>query len=153
MSNSLKHQFKEAIEGCFTPGADKHAIKRDKEQKGKNLHRIYSYSERKNLIDIAMNFVNFLRTEFPEIRYVKHIKPKHCTAFLNSKVNDCTQTTIVQYSYRFNKLSKIVDKYFHIHTNYSSEIPKSDRNVEIRHRFRLELEPVLLFTGFALAKS
>ena len=133
MSNSLKHQFKEAIEHCFIPGADKHAIKRDKDQKNKNMHRIYSYAERETLIDIAMCFVNFLREEFPDVRYVKQIKPRHCTAFLQSKPNNCTQATIVQYSRKLNKLSKIVNHHYYIHTNYKADIPKSNRGNEIRN--------------------
>ena len=152
MSHSLKHQIKIAIDECFITGADKHSIKREMQknkQKNKDIgttkrdmkksnkhknydHRIYSYADRKNLMDTAMGFVNYLRENYPDIKYVKQIKPKHCFAFLQSKVNTCTQATIVQYSSRLQKLSRVINKHYNIHTKYICEIPKADKSGELR---------------------
>ena len=142
MSHSLKHQFISAIDGCFIIGADKHSIKRemqknnqDKEKSGKQKnydHRIYSYADRKNLRDTAMGFVNFLREKYPDIRYVKQIKSSRCFEFLQSKVNTCTQATIVQYLSRLQKLSRVLNKHYNIHTKYTCEAPKSSKSGDLR---------------------
>ena len=55
MGRNLKYQFKTCIEKNFKEKMDKHSIKKNKQM---NKTRIFSFADRKNLIDFTANFSN-----------------------------------------------------------------------------------------------
>lgn len=115
MGRNLKYQFLHAIDKNFIEGMDKHSIKADGKMNGT---RIFSYSDRKNLIDTASNFSNFIKNTHPEIKQVKDIKAEHIQSFLNSKSATCSTATLKQYESKFNKLEKIVNNTYNCNANY-----------------------------------
>lgn len=115
MGRNLKYQFLHAIDKNFSEGMDKHSIKADGKMNGT---RIFSYSDRKNLIDTASNFSNFIKNTHPEIKQVKDIKAEHIQSFLNSKSATCSTATLKQYESKFNKLEKIVNNTYNCNANY-----------------------------------
>ena len=50
-TRNIKYQFKYCIDTHFREGMDKHSMKRN----GKDNSKIYSYADRKNLIDLDSN--------------------------------------------------------------------------------------------------
>ena len=122
MGRNLKYQFCEAINSCFTSGADKHALK---SERGLGTERIFSHKDKANLIDTSACFSNFLKEKSPEIKKVSQIRAEHLQAFLISKAEaGCSKATIEQYAARFRKLSKIVNARYGIHTDFHCEMPE-----------------------------
>lgn len=106
MARNLKYQFLNAIDRNFKEGMDKHSIKRAGQKDG---IKIFSYADRRNLIDVASNFSNFMREKHPEIKKVGGITPQHVQNFLNSKAKECSTKTLEQYKSKFNKLEKLAN--------------------------------------------
>lgn len=57
-NRNLKYQFKNVIDRHFVEGMDKHSIKKNRDMNGE---RIFSYSDRKNLIDLSCSFANYMK--------------------------------------------------------------------------------------------
>lgn len=131
MSKNIKQQFLYAINNSFKEGMDKHSLKK---AGIKNSEKIYSYADRKNLIDTACNFSNWLKENNPEIKQVKDIKNVHIQKFLNQKANNCSNETLKQYGSKFNKLEKCVNSTYNIKADYKGfSIPISAENTKIRN--------------------
>jgi len=108
---SLKEQFKYAIvDRSFKEGVDKHSLKKDAEND--NSWRIYSYSEKNNLMDLSASFCKFLNKNHAEIKQIKDINELHVQEFLNFKASACTTETLYNYRTRFIKISKCVNHAF-----------------------------------------
>lgn len=58
-TRNIKYQFKHCIDIHFKEGMDKHSLK----LQGKDNSKIYSYSDRKNLIDLSSNLNIKLKPE------------------------------------------------------------------------------------------
>lgn len=126
MSRNIKYQFKNAIDSHFTEGMNKHSIKANGEMNGE---RIFSYSDRKNLIDLSSGFSNFLKENHSEVKMVKDIQSDHIQEFLNGKSADCSQKTLEQYKSRFQKLERLLNNTYHIKVDYHSvTVPLSEKN-------------------------
>lgn len=131
MGRNLKYQFLNAINSNFKEGMDKHSIKANGEM---NNTRIFSYADRKNLIDVASNFSNFMKSNFSEVKQVKDVKADHIQSFLNSKANNCSNATLKQYESKFNKLENVVNNTYNINANYKGfVVPASTENTKIRN--------------------
>lgn len=131
MGRNLKYQFLNAINSNFKEGMDKHSIKANGEM---NNTRIFSYADRKNLIDVASNFSNFMKTNYKEVKQVKDVKADHIQSFLNSKANSCSNATLKQYESKFNKLENVVNNTYNINANYKGfVVPASTENTKIRN--------------------
>lgn len=123
---NLKYQFLQAINNSFSESMDKHS---DKANGIRNTDKIYSYSSRTNLIDLSANFANYMREAYPEIHKVNEIQVKHIQGFLNSKIENCSQSTLNQYSAQFRKLEKCVNAKYHCDVDYGSAVvPASCKN-------------------------
>ena len=124
-TRNIKYQFKHCIDTHFKEGMDKHSLK----AQGKNNGKIYSYSDRKNLIDLSSNFANWLKTNYPNIRQLYEINSNHIQEFLNTKIDICSQKTLEQYQSRFRKLEVLAISTYHINVDYHSAVtPLSSRN-------------------------
>lgn len=131
MGRNLKYQFFNAINNNFKEGMDKHSIKANNQM---NNTRIFSYADRKNLIDVASNFSNFMKSNFSEVKQVKDVKAEHIQSFLNEKSKSCSNATLKQYESKFNKLENIVNNTYNINANYKGFVtPTSSENTKIRN--------------------
>ena len=129
MGRNLKYQFYQAIEGSFERGVDKHAVKRDI---GLGTDRIYSDKDKRNLIDTSALFAKFLKEQFPDIKLVKKIKPRHIQSFIDKAAETCSEATVKQYMTRLTKLSKIVNARYGIHTSFQCTLPVTVKPGKIR---------------------
>lgn len=131
MGKNLKHQFIHAIEDNFKEGMDKHSMKANGQR---NDGKIFSYSDRKNLIDVACNFSNYMKENYMDIKMVKDIKVEHIQSFLNQKSNECSNATLKQYESKFNKLEKIINNTYKANADFKGfKVPLSKENSKIRN--------------------
>lgn len=106
---NLKYQMLKAIDSRFSEGRDKHS---DKQNHERGSSKIYSYADRKGLIDTASGFANWIKENHSEIKNVNQIKQEHVQSFLNEKSKDCTNDTLKTYMSRFKKLDRVFDDYY-----------------------------------------
>ena len=98
---NLFGQITHAINDNFDEGIDKHSYRKEN---GREMgDKIFSYSEKFRLKDVAKDFTNHIKENFKDVKQVKDIKSEHVQSFLNTKTN-CTQNTVDSYS---NSLFKI----------------------------------------------
>lgn len=124
-TRNIKYQFKYCIDTHFKEGMDKHSIKRN----GKDNSKIYSYADRKNLIDSSSNFSNWLKENHNEIRQLKDINSTHIQEFLNEKAKTCSQKTLEQYQSHFRKLETLCNDTYNTNVDFHSAVtPISIKN-------------------------
>lgn len=151
MGKSLKHQFIFAIEDNFSESMDKHSMKVDGI---KNDGKIFSYSDRKNLIDLSCNFSNFMKENYPDIKLVKEIRVDHIQSFLNQKSNECSNATLKQYQSKFNKLEKVVNNTYNINVKYKGyQLPLAEENTKVRNTSMSPEDFKKLENAFSQSKS
>lgn len=151
MARNLKYQFLNAINSNFKEGMDKHSIKKEGKMNGT---RIFSFGDRKNLIDVASNFSNYMKENYPEIKMVKDINSNHVQSFLNSKSATCSQKTLEQYATKFNKLEKIVNNTYNTNANFKGfAVPSAKENTKIRNVAMSKEDFKKLQQGFANSSS
>ena len=123
-NRNLKYQFMNCIQKNFRESVDKHSLK----QTGKKGTEIFSYSQRKNLIDVSSNFANYMKENHPEVKQVREITSQHVQEFLNSKTS-CSQATLEQYKHQFNKLERLVNDTYKTSVNFhETTTPVSTKN-------------------------
>ena len=125
MSKNITYQLTSSVDAAFCKtGGDKHS---DKKQ-GVSIEKVYSYAERKNLIDMSFQFGRYMIENFPEIRKVKDIKIDHVNSFLQSKTN-VTQATMTLYKHLIHKLEILTNKKFHNNVDWHTGliIPKQEK--------------------------
>ncbi len=101
MSKSIKHQLIHAINSNFKEGQDKHAMKR---QGYERQSTIFSYSDRKNLIDTAAAFANWLKDQPDAPHRLYEITPQHIQAYFNDHASQWTGPTM---KVKFSHLRKL----------------------------------------------
>ena len=106
-----------AIDNGFKPGMDKHSDKLNNHNE--STYKIYSYTNRNEMIDFAHRFGKFMKEYNPDIRQVKNIGIEQVNAYLASKGN-VTQKTMQHEVACLNKLSLCVNKKFGISTDFST---------------------------------
>lgn len=83
--------------------------------------RVFSFADRKNLIDLSAHFSGYMAEHHPEIRQLRDIQTDHIQGFLNSKAETVSQATLQQYESRFRKLElQINDTYKSAHVDFHS---------------------------------
>lgn len=109
MGRNIQYQLLNAINQAFDGGGhDKHTNKHN----GKYLDTVYSYAERKNLIEIASQMGKFVKENYPETKRVLDIKQDMIQQFINSKAHTCNKETLGQYSSRIHKLEHVVNEVY-----------------------------------------
>ena len=99
---------------------DKHSVKLSGQMDGT---RIFSYSDRSNLVDLASAFSNYMKQAYPQIKEIRQVKPDHIQSFLATKSETVTQATLSQYGSRFNKLERLVnDSYKSCNVDFHSVV-------------------------------
>lgn len=91
MGKSIKHQLIHAIDSNFKEGQDKHAMKRAGYERQST---IFSYADRKNLIDTAAGFANWLKTQPTPPRFLYEVTPQHIQSYLNAHAKEWTAPTM-----------------------------------------------------------
>lgn len=120
IARNLKYQFLTAINHHFKEGMDKHSVKLSGQMDGT---RIFSYSDRSNLVDLASGFAEYMKQAYPQIKEIRQIKPDHIQSFLATKSGTVTQATLSQYGSRFNKLERLVnDSYKSCNVDFHSVV-------------------------------
>ncbi|WP_270215504.1 tyrosine-type recombinase/integrase [Clostridium butyricum] len=151
MGKNIKQQFIYAIEDNFQEGMDKHSMKSNGIR---NDGKVFSYADRKNLIDVACNFANFMKENYNDIKLVKEIKADHIQSFLNQKASECSNATLKQYQAKFNKLEKIVNKTYSLNVKYKGyQLPLTQENTKIRNTSMLQEDFKKLERAFDTSKS
>lgn len=109
----------------------KHSIKK---QMNMNGSRIFSYADRKNLINIFSNFSNYMKKEYSDVKQVKNVEMTHIQAFLRVKQQDgVSQETLKTYVSAFKKMQNLVNSTYKANVNYSSIIvPLAKNAVKLR---------------------
>ena len=141
MARNLKYQLKTAIEKNFKEGMDKHSIKAN----GGDGTKIFSYSDRKNLINFTSNFSNWMKFNYPEVKLAKDINSNHVQSFLNSKAQDCSRATLKQYVSKANKMAKLINNTYNQNLKFnvvapvskSSNQPLRNKQMEVNHYNKL----------------
>ena len=135
MARNLKYQFLTCINNSFVPGVSKHSLKK---QKLTNCNKIFSYNDRKNLINISSSFSSFIKKKFPDVKLAKNIKSEHINQFLLEKSSTCSTETLNLYRSNFKKLGKTVEAYYHCEVNWKpnnySGYKDSIRNVSMDYK-------------------
>lgn len=124
-NRNLKYQFLNSIQKNFKEGVNKHSLKKEGTKKG---NEIFSYSQRKNLIDLSSNFSNWMKENHNEVKFVKDINKEHVQEFLNSKRESCSQATLDNYQSQFNKLESVVNYTYNTNVDYHSQKIISTKN-------------------------
>ncbi len=123
MGRNLKYQFYNAINDkrnlCL--GQSKHSMKAQGLDFG---NRIYSYSERKNLIDMSANFSQWMRQNHPSVKMIKNIKHQYLQDFLNEKARKCSTKTMITYTSHMHKLINIVNVTYGLKLETNLHVPK-----------------------------
>ena len=124
-SRNIKYQFKYCIDTLFREGMDKHSMKRN----GKDNSKIYSYADRKNLIDLSANFANWIKENHAEIKQLKDINSMHIQEFLNEKANSCSRKSLQEYQSHFRKLESLCNNTYNTNVDFHSTVtPISAKN-------------------------
>lgn len=123
-TRNLKYQFMNCISKNFKESINKHSLK----QTGKQGNEIFSYSQRKNLIDLSANFSNWMKETHPEVKQVNQVNSSHIQEFLNSKRANCSQATLEQYQAQFNKLQNLVNDTYKTNVDYHTSKILSTKN-------------------------
>lgn len=135
MARNLKYQFLTAINNSFVPGTSKHSLKK---QKLTNCNKIFSYNDRKNLINISSSFSFFMKINFPDVKLVKNVKEEHINKFLLEKSSNCSSETLNLYKSNFKKLGKVVAEYYNCNTDWKPNTyagyKDSIRNIQMDYK-------------------
>lgn len=106
-----------AIESNFRESMDKHSLKHTE---GIGGTKIFSYADRKALVDFSSNLSNFIKENYSDVRMVKDITTEQIQAFLNDKAKRCSTNTLEQYTSKLRKLEQLVNKTYNVQVNYRS---------------------------------
>ena len=66
--------------------------------------RVFSFADRKNLIDLSAHFAGYMSEHHSEVRQLRDIQTDHIQGFLDAKAETVSQATLQQYESRFRKL-------------------------------------------------
>ena len=153
---SLRHQGKSAVYGCFKPGMSKHSDMIATKSGGRFLeltHKIYSFKNRNALLNIVNQGMPFIKERYPHIRFVRDIPVGAWSEFLESKEATCSTATINGYATRIRKLARCISHHFNCSVDWTkgltvptSEITPDGRRLRDK---QIELEDYLSCMAYA----
>ena len=121
MPNNLQYQFKTAVDHGFKEGMDKHAIKAELGRK--MADKVFSYKIRKALVQTGAQFANYIKRNYPQIKYIKDIQSEHVEAFLKDAIcRGCSNITVQQYKTRLDKLALLAERKYHTPVRYMEHV-------------------------------
>ena len=104
MSKNIQRQLIHAVHDCYTPGHSKRADKFN--HAIDTSWKIYSSSSRRDMLDLAKDFGNFIRETSPDTTRAYFITYRHVQSYLNSKAATCVDATIAKIYSRLGKLEQ-----------------------------------------------
>lgn len=108
MARNLKYQLNYIINQNFKEGVSKHSLKSDGSRSEHS--KVYSYAERKNLIDTTSKLANYMSEKYPEVKYVRDIQNTHIQSFLNDNAQGWTRSTIDVRCSHISKLERLAEQ-------------------------------------------
>ena len=104
MGKSIKHQLIHAIDSNFREGQDKHSMKRAGYERQST---IFSFADRKNLIDTAAGFANWLKAQEDPPRFLYELRPEHVQGYLSAHAGAWTGATLKLRASHLRKLEAL----------------------------------------------
>ena len=102
MSSNVTRQLVHVVHDCYTPGHSKRA---DKFNPAIDTSwKIYSSSSRRDMLDMAKDFGEFLREHFPDTTRFRQITSGNIQAYIDSKAATCVDATLGKIMSRIGKL-------------------------------------------------
>lgn len=114
---SLTQQLNYAISENCRIGHSKRA------ENGVNSGYVYSVQYAENLRGTAKNLANFLKNEYPEVRWIKDIKPEHIQAWVNSRSKNWSNATMVNHLSRIGIMQKQVNRVYKVDVDWKITLP------------------------------
>lgn len=108
MAHNLKGQLLYAIKSNTAFGEHKHSAKAKGYAYGKNSKgKIYACTSLHSRQDVAKNFAQYMKTNYPEVKYCRDLTSEHAQSFLNDCVNrGCSTDTIKTYRSELSSIGK-----------------------------------------------
>ncbi len=122
MGRNLKYQYYNAINDPrnLRLGESKHSAKA---QGLGSSNRIFSYADRKNLLNFSASFSSWMREVHPNVRMIKDINHSHMQSFLNYKAQTCSNKTLKTYTSYMYKLVRVCNVTYGLHTQATLHVP------------------------------
>jgi integrase len=127
LMRSLYQQQKYAINQMETFGHSRHLDKKDPNINTED--NIYSIKGAESHKDLAKNFSNFMKENYPEVRAMVDVKAKHITAFFDAHAGAWSQKTIDSYYGKFQKIENACRRFLSKDISYMDgvEKPRSEK--------------------------
>jgi len=134
MSVSLKNQVLHAISRSKSFGTDKHALKgKGQAYRGNKEGRIYSYASFNARKDVAKNFCNYMKNNYPNVKQASQLTAEHSQAFLNyCATQGCNTDTLKSYKSQLNGIEKNINNAYKCNTNISEAKTPTGSTSKIR---------------------
>lgn len=123
---SIKQQFNYAISDNCRIGHSKRA------ENGTNTGYVYSVQYAENLRDTAKNLSNFLRIEYPEIKWIKDIKAEHLQAWVDTRSKNWSNSTMINHISRVGILQKQIYRTYKIDNDWTIISPVKENIGKVR---------------------
>ncbi|HVI42248.1 MAG TPA: tyrosine-type recombinase/integrase [Anaerovoracaceae bacterium] len=111
---NLFQQMKMSVDDAFSPGMSKRSVKMDETQNTKD--HIFAYETRSDLINTSHQLADYVKTNHPDVKYVKDITRDMAKEFLDSKhhVNggSCNSNSVNTYAQRLDNLAHVCNLRF-----------------------------------------
>lgn len=116
--HNIAYQFNSSIEQAFKPGGSRHSSK----HAGEAQAQVFSWGEKKSLQKIGFQMRDYLKKNYPQIKYVRDIKADHWQSFLVEKSKTCSSATLKNYVSRIHKLEVLTNNKFNIQTDWRGNL-------------------------------
>lgn len=111
----LYHQFGFCINDNLKLGVSKHA---DKYNNINTSTNIYSVQTAENLRDTITNFCNYMKTCYPDIKWVRDITSEHWQDWINYRSPNWSDKTLAEQISRISKIQLLVNKTYKLSIKY-----------------------------------
>lgn len=138
--HTIDNQLVSSVCACLTARGDKRALKKDDALE----HQFPGVSHYGCMKDFAKNFGQWVKAEFPDIKWARDITHDICNKYLDMKANTCVKLTLEKYEVYLGKLEKCVNHCFSsANVDWTSEliVPMSRKNpddVSLREGVRMD---------------
>lgn len=123
---TIQQQFFYSIEKNRVRGQSKRADRLDPHKSTKD--KIYSDGRERCLKDTAKQFSKFIKSNYPEIKYIKDIRPEHLQAFIDTHAAQWTKQTQDEKISQMRKLEHLARETYGIKKiNITEGVQKRDK--------------------------
>ena len=107
---NLKVQFWRAIINCCKFGESKHLYKINGHLP--EIPWVFSDNHKDGLKSFSKQMAKFMKTNFPDVKYVGKIKVSHWNLLLAEKAEYCSTKTLILYTSYIRKLALVLEQYY-----------------------------------------